>query len=210
MLLRLLLYFCKNRLISRVCWGGWGLGLWAYRIDISHEIRCMKLVLQIFLKRKCSLRIIRIRQKNRFHGGTIVLNISIMRYNVREYPALTCRNIWAIFGTSCIFEWLIHIGWPLISLIISLHLARPRHLDNKVFVDGYRSHYNRSDRLSLIIRKGNLLFCRSIKDNLLLFEVIAVSPLIWVRRCLLGIVMNVVELKSTDLLVVDLLIGVSR
>jgi hypothetical protein len=209
MLLRLL-DFCKNMLISRVCWGGWGLGLSAYRIDISHEIRCMKLVLQIFLKRKCSLRIIRIWQKNRFHGGAIVLNISILRYKVREYPTLTWGNIWAIFGTSCIFERLIHIWWPLISLILSLYLASPRHLDNKVFVDGYRSHYNRSDRLSLITRKGNLLFCRSIKDNLLLFEVIAVSPLIWVRRCWLGIVMNVVEMKPTYLLVVDLLIGVSR
>ena len=138
----------------------------------------------------------------------------ILRYKVCDCPTLTSRKIRVVFGGSSIFERLIHIGWPLISHIFSLNLIRSHCLHNVVFVDGYRSHYNRSDRWSLVARKGNLLFSLSFK-NLLLFQVIAVNiailtPLVWVGRSRLRNVMIIVILRPTDLLVVDLLMAVSR
>jgi hypothetical protein len=63
----------------------------------------------------------------------------------------------------------------------------------------------------LVVREGNLLFSLSFK-NLLLFEVIAVniailSPLVWC--CWLGNVKIIVIMKSSDLLILNLLIAVS-
>lgn len=174
----------------------------------------MKLVLQIFLKRKWSLGIIRIRHKNRFRWDTILLNILILRYKVRHYTALISRNIRVIFGVRTIFERLIQVSWPLISQIFSLGLTWSHHLHNVVFVYGNRSHNYGLDRWSLVDGKGNLLLSRSF-EYLLLFDVIAVniaiwSPIVWVRCNGLGNVMIIVIMRRIDLLVVDLLKVVSR
>lgn len=145
-----------------------------YRICITHQTRNMKLTLQIFMEREWSLGITRICHNNRFWGPEIVRNIWVLSYNVRHSPALASWEIRVIFGSSCIFERLIHIYRPLISEILVLHLMRSHHLHNVVFVDWHRPHNQRSEWWSLVVRKGNLLFSLTFKI-LLLFEIIAVN-----------------------------------
>lgn len=175
----------------------------------------MQLVLQIFLQRKWSLEIIRICHKNHFWGSNVVLKICILRYKVRHNSTLSCSLV--IFrSSSTIFELLINIGYPLISIKPVLCIIRSHHLYNVIFVDRDRPHNDRSHRRGLVIGKGNLLFGLSFK-NLLLLEIIAVHiaalmTLCWIRQLwnlLLGRMLNIIIVNPSNLLVVHLLVAVS-